>query len=235
MSEFISIIIPGYNEGKRILTVIKELSYFCQRHFRQYEIIFVDDGSTDQTWEMVKSIHDHPSFHAIRNIENMGKGYAVQRGMLAARGDYRFFTDADIPYGMACFLRALERLKNPGCDMVIGSRDLPKSWAHARVRRVRKIASSLFSIIVNIFLDIDIKDSQCGFKGFTAKSAQRIFSLLTIHGFAFDVEIFVLARQLGLSFEKLPVTLITNQHTKVRLTRDPFRMLIDILKLSWRR
>ena len=234
MSELISIIIPGYNEGKRVLAVIEGLSAFCQKHFPQHEIIFVDDGSTDQTWEMVNSLRDCPFFHAIRNVKNKGKGYAVRKGMLAAKGKYRFFTDADIPYGTECFLKALKTLKNLGCDVVIGSRDLPESWDQARVRWIRKIASSLFSIIVNIFLHINIKDSQCGFKGFTAKSAQQIFSHLTIHGFAFDVEIFILAKQLGLSIEKLPVTLIMNQHTKVRLTHDPFRMLIDILKLSLR-
>ena len=235
MSEFISIIIPGYNEGKRILPVMKALSSFCQRNFSKHEIIFVDDGSTDQTWEMVTSFRDCPSFRAMRNIKNRGKGDAVRKGMLAARGDYRFFTDADIPYGTECFLQALKTLKNPGCDMVIGSRDLPASWDQARVRWIRKIASRLFSIIVNIFLHINIKDSQCGFKGFTAQSAQQLFSHLTVQGFAFDVEIFILAKQLGYSIEKLPVTLITNQHTKVRLTRDPFRMLMDILKLSWRK
>ena len=234
MSELISIIVPGYNEGKRILMVLKALSAFCEEHFPQHEIIFVDDGSTDQTWEMANSLTYSPFFRAIRNATNKGKGYAVRKGMLAAKGKYRFFTDADIPYGTECFLTALRRLKNPGCDMVIGSRELPESWDQARVRLIRKISSRLFSIIVNIFLHINIKDSQCGFKGFTAKSAQQIFSHLTIHGFAFDVEIFILAKQLGLSIEQLPVTLITNQHTKVRLTRDPFRMLIDILKLSLR-
>ena len=234
MSEFISIIIPGYNEGKRILLIIEALSAFCQKHFPQHEIIFVDDGSTDQTWAMVNSLHDCPFFHVIRSTKNMGKGYAVRKGMLAARGQYRFFTDADIPYGTECFLLALKTFKDSGCDMVIGSRDLGESWDQARIRWIRKIASRLFSIIVNIFLHIHIKDSQCGFKGFTAKSAQRIFTDSTINGFAFDVEIFVLAKRLGLSIEKLPVTLITNQHSKVRLTRDPLRMLIDILKLSCR-
>jgi len=234
MSDLISIIIPGYNEGKRILVVIEELSAFCQKYFPQYEIIFVDDGSTDRTWQIVNTLRDLPFFHPIRNIENRGKGYAVRKGMLAARGKYRFFTDADIPYGTECFLLALKMLENTGCDMVVGSRDLPESWDQARVRWIRKIASSLFSIIVNIFLHINIKDSQCGFKGFTAKNAQRIFSHLTIHGFAFDVEIFVLAKQMGLSIEKIPVTLVTNQHTKVRLTHDPFVMLFDILKLAWR-
>ena len=234
ISDYISIIIPCFNEERRILETLKTLFSFCKSNFEQFEIIVVDDGSTDPTWTIVNSLHDCPFFHVMRNAENKGKGYAVREGMLAARGHYRFFTDADIPYGTEFFLKALKRLRNPKCDMVIGSRDLPESWVQARVRWIRKISSRLFSVIVNIFLHIHIKDSQCGFKGFTAKSAHQIFSHLTIDGFAFDVEIFILAKELGLSIEKLPVTLITNQHSKVRLTSDPFRMIIDILKLSWR-
>jgi len=232
MWEFISIIIPGYNERERIVSTLMNLSTFCGEHFPQYEIIFVDDGSSDETWSIVKGFGGCPFLRAIRLEKNRGKGYAVQQGMLTARGQYRFFTDGDLPYGTECFLRALKTFKNSGCDMVVGARDLPDAWNLARIKWIRRIYSVLFSLLVDTLLPVHIRDSQCGFKGFTARSAQQIFSNLTINGYAFDVEIFLLAQKWQISIKKIPVTLITNQYSKVRPTSDPIRMLIDVLKLA---
>ena len=232
MSDYISIIIPSFNEEKRILETLKTLFSFCKSNFEEFEIIFVDDGSKDQTSIIVKNeFNNSLFFKTIHLKENRGKGYAVREGMLAACGQYRLFTDADLPYGTECFLQALNILKRSGCDIITGVRDLSESRGRAGSNRIREIASRIFSSIVNVLLRIHIKDTQCGFKGFTAHSARELFGRSKINSFAFDVELFVLAGKLGFVIEKMPVTLIKSRHSKVKLTSDPFRMLFDILKL----
>ena len=236
MPDLVSIVIPGYNEADHIHSTLECLSAFCRKHFSDYEIIFVDDGSTDQTWHIVDGYQDNPHLRAIRFSRNYGKGYAVRQGMLAATGQYRFFTDSDLPYDMECFLTGLNILKESSSDAVVGARNLPDSKDLAGLSRFRKLASILFSLLTNVFLKIQVKDSQCACKGFTAASAQQIFSKTRVNGFAFDVEIFLLAKKLGLKIKKIPVTLVNIRPSKVRLSRDPFRMLLDILKMSlWQR
>ena len=232
MPDYISIIIPGFNEEKRILETLKTLFAFCKTNFERFEIIFVDDGSSDRTWNIVESeFNNSHFFKAIHLKKNRGKGYAVREGMLSACGQYRFFTDADLPYGTECFLQALNILKRSSCDIVTGARDLSESRSTAGSYRSREIFSRVFSVIVNVLLNIHIKDTQCGFKGFTAHSVTELFGRSKINSFAFDVELFVLAGKLGFVIKKMPVTLIKSKHSKVRLTHDPFRMLVDILRL----
>jgi dolichyl-phosphate beta-glucosyltransferase len=115
--------------------------------------------------------------------------------------------------------------------MVVGARELPELSDRSPMSRVRRTGGRVFSAIANSLLKIDIKDTQCGFKGFTAHTARKIFTKSTVDGYAFDVEIFVLARRFSLSIEKMPVTLVRNEHSKVRLIRDPFLMLTDLLRL----
>ena len=167
----------------------------------------------------------------LRFARNHGKGHAVRHGMLAARGHYRFFTDADLPYDMRCFLKGYRILKSSSYDVVVGARDLPDSEDRAGLSRMRKLASFILSFLTKTIIKIPVKDSQCAFKGFSASSAQKIFSKAQIDGFAFDVEVFVLAKKLRLSIHKIPVTLINIRRSKVRLVRDSFWMCIDILKL----
>ncbi|MBW1673392.1 MAG: glycosyltransferase family 2 protein, partial [Deltaproteobacteria bacterium] len=116
-------------------------------------------------------------------------------------------------------------------DIVIGARDLPESYCIHKLSRARKIAGRTFSGISDALLKINIKDSQCGIKGFTGNTAKKIFKKLTISGYAFDVEILALARQLNLNIQKVPVTLVQKQHSKVRLIPDSLLMLRDVLRL----
>ncbi len=234
LPDFISVIIPGYNEEKRILPTLKALSAFCKQNFERYEIIFVDDGSTDKTCSLVKDVITDPFVHVVRLSKNQGKGYAVKQGMLRAQGQYRFFTDADLPYELSCFLSAIDVFNSHSCDMVIGDRDLPRSSGRSGLNWARRIGGRTFSTIANGLLKIDIKDTQCGFKGFTEDTAKKIFTRSTIRGYAFDVELFILARELNLNIRKIPVTLVQSQHSKIHLARDPFIMLRDILRLYLR-
>ncbi|RZB29833.1 MAG: hypothetical protein SRB1_02113 [Desulfobacteraceae bacterium Eth-SRB1] len=229
--DYISIIIPGYNEEKRIHSTLKAILQFCSQHFERHEIIFVDDGSTDHTWNIVNDIAFDSSLKAIQLPENRGKGHAVKLGMLQASGKYRFFTDADLPYEPKSFLSSIELFNAHGCDMVVGARELPESTDKSKPNLNRKISSYIFSTIVDNLIKTDIKDTQCGFKGFTEDAAKKIFSKSTIGGYAFDVEIFLLAKHMNLHIQKVPVTLVRNKHSKIRLSRDVFIMLTDILRL----
>ncbi len=230
----VSIVIPAYNEEKRILSSLKDLTAFCEDHFADYEIICVDDGSTDRTWNLITGMKHAPYLRALRLSKNRGKGYAVKHGMLNARGRFRFFTDADLPYLPDAFLIAMEAFYTKGCDMVTGARDLAESSYGLKVGITRKVAGQVFSTMATCLLQIDVCDSQCGFKGFTDVAAKNIFSCLQTKGYAFDVEIFALARSWNLKVCRVPVILVKQDGSKIQLTRDPFFMFLDLLNLATR-
>jgi len=230
VSDFISIIIPGYNEEKRIAESLKALSTFCEDHFEKYEILFVNDGSTDKTKEIVESLST-PYLKTVHLQPNQGKGCAVKTGMLQAKGDYRFFTDADLPYDLNAIPEAIGIFRATQCDLVVGARDLPESTDQSSQTLFRRMTSKGFSALVRFMLKVDTKDTQCGFKGFTAKAAEKLFPLSSIKGYAFDVELFLLARNSDLKICKAPVCLIERHHSKVRLSLDAPMMFWDVVKL----
>ncbi|MEW6667875.1 MAG: glycosyltransferase [Thermodesulfobacteriota bacterium] len=228
-----SIIIPGYNEERRVETSLRCLVQFCSETFPRYEILFVDDGSTDRTWEMIKNLR-HPRIRPLRFPRNLGKGAAVKAGMLEARGEHRFFTDADLPYDLSAFPSAMAEFRNGTCQVVAGSRDLPGSTDRVGAGRSRKAASRIFSTLTGLALGTDIGDSQCGFKGFTAPAAHALFSRSRIQGYAFDVEILVLARILHLPVCRIPVSLVKDYYSKIHLPVDGLRMIVDLLRIYLR-
>jgi dolichyl-phosphate beta-glucosyltransferase len=231
--ETLSIIIPGYNEERRIPTTLHSLVQFCADTFPSYEILFVDDGSTDRTWEMIQAFRN-PSIRAVRLPSNRGKGAAVKAGMLEARGDYRFFTDADLPYDLSAFSSAMAEFRNGPCQVVVGSRDLPGSTDRVGAGHARRAASKIFSTLTGLALGTDIRDSQCGFKGFTARAAHTLFSHSRILGYAFDVEILLLARKHHLPVCRIPVTLVKDYDSKIHLPADGLRMIVDLVRICLR-
>jgi dolichyl-phosphate beta-glucosyltransferase len=231
LPDFISIIIPGYNEEKRIAPSLTALSAFCEQHLETYEIVFVNDGSTDNTREIVESLAT-PFLRTIHLESNQGKGYAVRTGMLEARGDHRFFTDADLPYDLNAFPEAIRIFRATQCDVVAGARDLPESADQSSQSLLRKLTSKFFSVLVRFLLNVDIKDTQCGLKGFTAAAAEKLFSQSSIKGYAFDVELFLLAGGNNLHVSKIPVTLVRSGDSKIRMRVDVLLMVRDILRLA---
>lgn len=232
--DFVSIVIPAYNEEKRILLSLKVLTAFCESHFRNYEIICVDDGSIDRTWDLILQIRNDPFLKILRLPKNRGKGYAVKHGMLHAGGRFRFFTDADLPYSPDAFIIALKTFNTKGCDLVTGTRKRTGSSYGLKSGVVRRVAGWIFSAIATRLVKMDVSDSQCGFKGFTDYTAQKIFSELQIPGYAFDVEIFALAHAWNMKICKIPVTLVKNDGSGIRLARDSFYMFFDLLKIARR-
>lgn len=230
----ISIVIPAFNEAGRILPSLETLIAFCRDRFTAFEIVCVDDGSSDGTWEIISGFSGAPFVQALRLSKNRGKGFAIRQGIEQARGSFLFFTDADLPYRLEALDSAMAAFHEQRCDLVVGARELSDPMRRLNVGPARGVASRVFSVLVKRLFDLEIRDTQCGFKGFRCGAAQKIFSRLSINGYAFDVEIFILAQRLGLKVCRIPVLLTEGIGSSIRLTRDPLLMLLDLMRLAMR-
>ncbi|HEX67944.1 MAG TPA: glycosyltransferase family 2 protein, partial [bacterium] len=193
-SSLISVVIPAYNEEKRIGYTLREIKEYFEKKRWKGEIIVVDDGSTDHTLEVVEEKKkDIPNLFLLKNEKNEGKGEAVKKGMLSAKGDWVFFSDADLSTPIEEMDKLLSFLKE-GWEVVIASRALPGAEVFPRQPFFRELSGKIFNLMVRILLLPGIRDTQCGFKGFSREAARKIFSLQTLKGFAFDVEILYIGR-----------------------------------------
>jgi dolichyl-phosphate beta-glucosyltransferase len=220
----LSLILPAFNAAgflERSLAVLEAQ----RRDWPASEVVLVDDGSADRTGELLDR-RAADWLRCLRLSRNQGKGAAVRAGMLAARGRFRIFTDADLPYdldGLPNMLAALDR----GADLVIGARDLESSRFFVPRSRARRIASFLFTALVRRLVG-GVADTQCGLKGFRAPAAERLFGWARIDGFAFDVELLYLAHKLELAIERIPVLQVRNEPSTISPARSA-RMLWDVL------
>lgn len=211
---YLSFIIPAYNEGVRIgASIEKALAYFRTWDY-EWEVIIVDDGSRDNTVEVVQG-YVGENLRLLRQPQNLGKGAAVRRGMLEAAGEYRIFSDADFSTPITETPRALELLQQ--YDVAIGSRAIDRSSVKVHQPWYRETMGKMFNLMVQMVAVAGIHDTQCGFKGFRADAAQAIFSRTRIDGFSFDVEALFLARRLGFSIKEFPV----EWHNDARSTLHP--------------
>lgn len=223
----LSIIIPAYNEADRLPPTLEEVLSFLAGLDFEAEVIVVDDGSSDGTYQKVG-----PPARAIRNEENHGKGFAVRQGMLAATGDVRVFMDADLCVPLEFISRVIEQI-DEGQDIVIGSRGVPGAKISAGNKEYRRPLGRVFNRCVQVLAIRGIQDTQCGFKGFRADVAQDLFSRQKLDGFAFDVEILFLARKLGYRILELPVTWTDAEGSRIRPFIDGAKMLLDVLRIRW--
>jgi len=228
---FISVVIPAYNEEARIgLTVSRTLQFLRGRGF-SHEILVVDDGSTDLTTRVVEGVSEgSPDIRILRQPENRGKGAAVRRGVLEARGDYILFMDADL----ATPIEELENLlvhARDGADVVLGSRGLPDSDIRQRQPRLRELMGRGFNVLVRTLLLGGFHDTQCGFKLFTRAAAKDLFEHQTLDGFAFDVEVLLLAKDRGYRIREVPVVWYHAANSKVSPLSDATKMFTDLVKL----
>lgn len=226
-----SVILPCFNEGRTILKNVLHISSYLKRSFSKYEIIAVDDGSLDDTLSQLKLAATEIPLKIISLKENCGKGCAVKKGMLAAKGDLLLFMDADLAIPIEEAGKFCDALSG-GYDIAIASRFVPGLKVAKPVALHRKIMEHIFRWLRILVIDTrQVKDTQCGFKMFTRQAAQRIFPLLTVKRFAFDSEIIFLASRAGFKIKELPITLQNPRESHVRLVRDPLNMLLDLLKI----
>ena len=234
----LSIVIPAFNEERRLPDTIRCLRSFFGPISKAsvnsgLEIIIVIEKSADRTVELAKeAVGDDPMFTIIANDVQRGKGYAVKTGMLRARGSLVFFMDADLSTPLAeIFKFVAEFTAKPEVDILIGSRAEAKSQIVKKQTWIRQNMGRGFNRFVQAFGVSGIRDTQCGFKAFRGATVQPLFSRQTLNGFAFDVEILVLAELIGFKVEAVPVRWVNSPDSKVRIWIDPLKMLYDLVRI----
>ena len=224
----LSVVIPAYNEEKRIADSLKKIDVFLKKRKISYELIVVDDGSSDSTVQIAES--SGVNLKVIKNAVNLGKGGAVRNGMLNADGDCFLLTDADLSTPIEELDNFLHWL-NCGFDVVIGSRSVRGANVEVRQPFYRELIGKIFNKFVRLLTVRGLIDTQCGFKLFTKKCAREIFPLQRLNGFCFDVEVLYLAARKGYKIKELPVVWRNSQASTVRPFKDSFFMLQDLIKI----
>ncbi|MEA3365210.1 MAG: dolichyl-phosphate beta-glucosyltransferase [Candidatus Hydrogenedentes bacterium] len=227
----LSFVIPAYNESRRIgETLAKTLTYFKRQDY-DWEVIVVDDGSTDGTAAFVR--RSFPGVRVIEYTPNQGKGYAVRTGMLAAEGDYRVFSDADGSTPVEEIEKLWARLED-GADIVIGSRTVPEADVQVRQALYRQTMGRIFNVFVQLLAIKGFPDTQCGFKGFTRAAAVDIFPRMAIQGFGFDAEALFIARKHGFRIDQVGVKWLNSPASSVNAVCDSACMLRDLVRIRLR-
>jgi dolichyl-phosphate beta-glucosyltransferase len=232
----ISVVLPVFNGADFIRANLEVLLAYLARTFESFEVVVVDDGSTDETASRIESIRDD-RLRFLRLPRNSGKYAALAAGMAVSRADCRVFTDADLPYDLEA-LSFIARLVNQrGFHVVVGDRTLPESEYRVHQPWLRSAATRVFTFFVTIFVTGGLFDTQCGLKGFRADVAGALFPLLEERGFAGDVELLYVALKYNLEIRRIPVRLRRSGPSTVRLGRHAFDMLrrIGRLRRNWNR
>jgi len=232
---YLSVIIPAYNESERIGRTLLDIDRYLSSQNYTYKIIVVNDGSVDNTKQVVLSFKK-----LIKNLElidyfpNQGKGYAVRKGMLESSGKYRLFTDADNSTSID-HIEKMWPLFEKGYDVVIGTRDKkdhPKAKQAVPQSFLKRQLGNLGNILIQILTVPGIWDTQCGFKCFTEKSAKDIFSRCKINRWGFDIEVLALARKLNYKIGIIPVYWINDPHSHVNW-KGYIKTFWELLKIKW--
>ncbi|NLE76090.1 MAG: glycosyltransferase family 2 protein [Chloroflexi bacterium] len=239
---WLSVVIPAYNEEKRLPGTLEQVLAYLEGQPYDSELLVVDDGSEDGTAQVVEAMAaQHPRLRLIRN-PHRGKGYTVRTGMLAGRGRYILFSDADLATPIDEEQKLLAHLQS-SYHVAIGSREglgakrLDEPW-------FRHFIGRAFNLLVRLVAVGGFHDTQCGFKAFRHEAAQAIFGALRLYGddapevkggavTAFDVEVLFLALKKGYKVIEVPVVWRYGQESKVNPARDAIRMFRDVLGVRW--
>jgi dolichyl-phosphate beta-glucosyltransferase len=222
---FLSVVIPAFNESARLPQSLERIHAFLAGWGRSYEVVVVDDGSTDDTAARARAT----GATVLQNPGNRGKGYSVRHGMVAARGERRLMTDADLSTPIEELERLLAALDS-GVDVVIGSRALPESNIEVRQPWYRENMGRVFNLMVRLLAVPGLHDTLCGFKLWSARAADDVFRRARLDGFSFDVESLFLARKRGYRIAELPVTWRNDAATRVGMLGG-FLAFPDLLRI----
>jgi dolichyl-phosphate beta-glucosyltransferase len=229
----LSLVVPAYNEALRLPGTLERMRPLLDAAGEPYEVIVVDDGSTDGTADAARRhTAAWPELEVVRLAVNAGKGAAVREGMLRARGAHRAFSDADLstPLEELAGLRA--RLRGD-CHVAIASRGLPDADIQVRQPKRRELMGRTYNVLLRLLVLPDIRDSQCGLKVFTATAAVTCFTPLRTMRFGFDAEVLVRARRQGWEIAEIPVAWRHVEASRVSAGSDAARMLYDLLRLRF--
>jgi len=232
----ISVILPAFNEEKIITKNATVVNDFLSKEYDDYELIIVDDGSTDKTLELSnRLVEENENIKVVTYPFNRGKGAAVKAGVAEASGDCILFTDSDLAYNPKYLKELVEKLND--ADMAIGSRYVldGKKVNRAKYKIKRGIVSKCFIGYTNFILKTNQSDIQAGIKGFKKEVAKDIFNKLTIFGFGFDVEVLALAKVMKAKTVEIPVEVTeTRKSSKVRIFRDSIKMFFNVIGVRFR-
>jgi dolichyl-phosphate beta-glucosyltransferase len=227
---FLSVVVPAYNESDRIVPTLAKLSGYLSRQPYTSEVLVVDDGSEDDTTDLVERFGaDEPRVRLVR-APHRGKGGAVKRGMLEATGDFRFLCDADLSMPVDELAKFLPGDAPEGVDVAIGSREAAGARRYEEPW-LRHLMGRVFNLLVRVVAVRGISDTQCGFKCFNRRAADLVFPRQRMNGFGFDVEVLFIARKHGLRLFEVPIDWYHVPKSKVDPYRDTIRMVSETLRV----
>lgn len=227
----LSIIVPMYNEENRIAKCVSLLSNYFAKQKYNFEVIFVDDGSQDNTVKILHElIKDKKDFKIIANKINHGKGYVVKQGILNSQGSWILFTDADLSTPIS----ELEKLLNyrGKFEVIIGSRYLKKDSIKVPQPFLRRAISRIGHTLISIILGLPFADTQCGFKLFSQKAAKDIFSRMTIERWGFDMEVLAIAKFLGYNIKEVAVAWYNDPNSHLRAGKAAMDTLKELMAIK---
>ena len=226
----LSIILPAYNEGPKVKASVGKIEERMRLWDISYELIVVDDGSCDDTLKMVRECASD-RIRVFSYERNQGKGYAVQYGMLRAKGEYRIFMDVDLSTSLEEMEKFFNEIRKKEFDVVIGTRKADPSLQKIRQPFYRRFLGGVFTKLSGFFVGCAISDFTCGFKMYTKSAAEIIFKRQRISGWSFDTELIYIAALHGLKIRELPVVWSHDSDTKVRVIQDIISSLLGLFKI----
>ena len=229
----LSVVVPAYNEADRLPPTLSRLRQYLDGLGEEYEMIVADDGSRDDTVELAERTAAGWPQQRVLRLEHQGKGAAVRAGMLAARGNPRLFTDADLSTPIDELPRLREQLQGR-CAVAIASRALPQSEIEVHQPGRRETMGRMYNRLLRLVALPGLHDTQCGFKLFTAEAAVACFEPLRTLGFGFDAEVLLRARRQGWTIAEVPVRWSHKEDSRVSPLRDSSRVLLDLFLLRIR-
>jgi len=227
-----SIVVPAYNEGARLRVSLEKMLEHVARSNWSAEIIVVNDGSRDDTAEIVREFTQrNPGVRLIENPGNCGKGYTVRNGMLQAAGQVLLFTDADLSSPIEEASKLFRAIESGAADIAIGSRYLDRDLQTRKQPFYRRFLGRAFNTALRVILGLSYIDTQCGFKAFSRAAALEVFPQMKIERWGFDAEILFLARRYGLRVAEVAVEWAHDHRSKINPIRDGIRMLTELLRI----
>ncbi|MBI5533551.1 MAG: glycosyltransferase family 2 protein [Deltaproteobacteria bacterium] len=234
----LSIVIPSYNEEKRLGASLDRIRDFLASKAYEREVLVVNDGSKDATSEVARGCIDDfrkagIDLRVIENPGNRGKGFSVKNGILQSRGEIALFTDADLSAPITEADKLVGPIERGDYDVVIASRALSGSVIPVHQSIIRETAGRTFNVLMRSIVGLPYKDTQCGFKAFRVDKSRPAFEKQVIEGFGFDAELLFLALRQGLRILEVPVEWSHVEGSKVGLLSDSTRMFTDLVKIRW--